>query len=58
MIYICKICGWTYDEATGAEECGIPAGTPFDALGEEFVCPQCAAEKQHIESIDSKEVIS
>ncbi len=58
MIYVCKICGRTYDEAIGADEYGIPAGTSFDQLNEEFVCPQCMAKKQFIEPQESTEVMS
>ena len=39
--YVCDICGWEYDEEIGCEELGIPAGTKFEDLPEDFVCPLC-----------------
>lgn len=45
MTYICDLCGWTYDEAVGDPDNNIPAGTKFEALPEDFVCPLCGAAK-------------
>ena len=41
--YICDVCGWEYDPAVGAE--GIPAGTPWEQVPEDFVCPLCGVGK-------------
>ncbi len=43
--YVCNICGWTYDEAEGYPEGGIVAGTKFEDLPEDFVCPLCGVGK-------------
>lgn len=43
--YICKLCGYIYDEAAGIPESGIPEGTPFSDLPEDFVCPLCGVGK-------------
>ena len=45
--YVCDVCGWEYDEAVGDPEQGIEPGTPFDALGDAFVCPLCGVDKDH-----------
>ena len=45
--YVCDICGWEYDEALGAPEHGIPAGTKFDDLPEDFECPLCGVGKDN-----------
>ena len=45
MKYVCALCGWTYDEAEGAEEYGIAPGTKFEDLPVDFVCPFCGASK-------------
>ena len=45
MKYVCSICGWEYDENVGDEELGIDAGTAFDELDEDFVCPVCGVGK-------------
>jgi len=43
--YCCDICGWEYDEAIGDPDNGIPAGTKFADLPEDFECPLCRAGK-------------
>ena len=34
--YICGVCGFEYDPAEGDPEHGIPAGTPFDDLPDDW----------------------
>ncbi len=41
--WICDVCSYVYDPAEGAE--GIPSGTPFEQLPEDWVCPVCGADK-------------
>jgi rubredoxin len=41
----CTICGYVYDPAVGDPEHGVKAGTPFEALPEDWVCPVCGAGK-------------
>ena len=45
MKYVCEVCGWVYDEEEGFED--IEAGTKFEELPEDFVCPLCAADKSN-----------
>ena len=45
--YACDICGWEYDEAVGDPDNGIPAGTKFADLPEDYACPLCCAGKSH-----------
>ena len=45
MKYVCDVCGWVYDESKGSPENGIPAGTKFSDLPEDFVCPLCGVGK-------------
>ena len=40
--YQCPECGYQYDEAEGDAFLGYPAGTAWEALPEDFVCPDCA----------------
>ena len=44
--YVCSICGYVYDEAEGAPEAGISAGTLWENVDEDFVCPLCGAAKE------------
>lgn len=43
--YVCSVCGFTYDPEKGLPELGIPAGTPFEELPEDFTCPVCGVSK-------------
>lgn len=47
--YVCSICGYVYDPAQGDSENGIPPGTSFDDLPEDWVCPVCGADKSEFE---------
>ena len=41
--YCCDVCGYEYDPAKGED--GIPAGTPFEKLPDDWSCPVCGASK-------------
>lgn len=43
--YICTVCGFIYDEAVGIPSAGIPAGTKWDDLPKDWICPLCGASK-------------
>lgn len=43
--YVCSVCGYVYDEEKGIPEAGIAAGTAWDDLPEDWVCPLCGATK-------------
>ncbi len=43
--YVCSGCGYEYDPATGDPEAGVSPGTMFDALPEEWICPDCGESK-------------
>ncbi len=45
MKYVCDICSYLYDPANGDPENGVAAGTAFEALPDDWVCPECGAEK-------------
>ena len=45
----CSVCGFIYDEAEGLPEEGIESGTPWEAIPEEWVCPDCGATKDAFE---------
>lgn len=44
--YSCDLCGYEYDPVEGDPDNGIPPGTPFEDLPEDWVCPICGAEKE------------
>ena len=45
----CTICGYEYDPALGDPENGIPPGTPWDDLPEDWLCPDCQMPKEDFE---------
>jgi flavin reductase (DIM6/NTAB) family NADH-FMN oxidoreductase RutF/rubredoxin len=48
--YVCKVCGYTYDPAEGDPDHNVPAGTPFEKLPEDWVCPVCGVGKDEFEA--------
>lgn len=38
-------CGWVYDPAQGDPDHGVPPGTAFDDLPDDWVCPSCGRGK-------------
>ena len=49
---MCLICGFIYDESAGLPEEGIPAGTKWDDVPVNWVCPECGARKEDFELIE------
>lgn len=45
--YTCSICGFQYDPEEGDPALGIPPGTPFEDLPEDYKCPICNAGKDY-----------
>ena len=43
--YVCDVGGYEYDPEVGDPENGIPAGTAFEDLPEDWVCPLCSVGK-------------
>lgn len=43
--YICNGCGYEYNPAVGDPENDVQPGTLFEALPEEWICPECGEEK-------------
>ncbi len=43
MRYECVLCGYVYDPAIGDPDSNIPAGTRFDDLPTDWICPDCGA---------------
>jgi flavin reductase (DIM6/NTAB) family NADH-FMN oxidoreductase RutF/rubredoxin len=52
MKYRCVLCGYIYDPEQGDPSQGVAAGTPFDKLPENWVCPVCGAPKEQFEKVD------
>ena len=48
----CTVCGYIYDPANGDPDTGVSAGTPFEKLPEDWVCPLCGAPKDMFEKTE------
>ena len=57
--FVCDVCGYVYDPEVGDPDSGIAAGTAFEDIPEDWVCPICGvgkgdfspAEDQNIRSL-------
>ena len=47
--YRCTVCGYIYDPELGDDDGGIAAGTAFENLPDDWVCPLCGAGKDAFE---------
>lgn len=47
--WICVICGYIYDPAVGLPDQGVAAGTAFESLPEDWICPECGSPKSSFE---------
>jgi rubredoxin len=50
--YRCRFCSHVYDENLGDPDSGISAGTLFEDIPEDWVCPECGAAKSDYELIE------
>lgn len=50
--WLCIICGFIYDEKLGLSSEGIPAGTPWEAIPDDWKCPECGVGKSDFEMIE------
>jgi rubrerythrin len=44
-LWICKVCSMIYDPAVGDPDSGIAAGTRFEDIPADWICPICGARK-------------
>ena len=47
----CTVCGYVYDPAEGDTDSGIAAGTAFEDLPDDWVCPDCGVTKDMFEKV-------
>jgi rubredoxin-NAD+ reductase len=53
--WLCIVCGLIYDEALGWPQDGILAGTRWEDVPEDWVCPECHVGKADFEMLDISE---
>ena len=49
--YRCIACNYVYDPAVGDPDRGIPPGTPFEDIPDDWKCPVCGAAKDMFDEI-------
>lgn len=49
--WMCLLCGYLYDEATGSPDEGIPPGTRWEDVPPNWACPECGARKEDFEMV-------
>ena len=50
--WICTSCGFIYDPVEGDPDGGIPGGTAFEEIPDDWFCPVCGARKKDFEPYD------
>ncbi len=50
--YRCTVCGYIYDPEKGDPDSEIPAGTPFEELPDDWICPVCGVTKDQFEKVE------
>lgn len=51
--YLCKVCGYIYDEAEGDTDSGLAPGTRFEDIPDDWYCPLCLVKKSDFVLIDN-----
>jgi rubredoxin len=46
-IFVCDVCGYEYNPATGDADNGIAPETPFESLPDNWGCPLCGVDKSN-----------
>mgnify|MGYP000237765945 CR=1 FL=1 len=44
--YVCDVCGYIYDEEIGDPDNGVEAGTKWEDVPEDFLCPLLRSRKR------------
>ena len=50
--YVCSVCGYIYDPSIGDPDNGIPPGTAFEDISNNWTCPECGAGKDEFEELE------
>lgn len=50
--YVCDVCGYIYDEEIGDPDNGVEAGTKWEDVPEDFLCPFCGVGKDEFSEVE------
>lgn len=56
--YVCVVCGFIYDPAVGIPEDDIAPGTPFEAIPDDWECPDCGVSKADFELLEDARFVA
>ena len=48
----CIICGYIYDPEIGDPDNDVDPKTAFEQISDDWVCPECGADKEDFEKIE------
>jgi rubredoxin len=48
--FVCMLCMHVYDESLGDPDSGLPPGTLWEDIPDDWRCPKCGAAKEYFES--------
>ncbi len=48
----CTACTYVYDPEVGDPDNGVPPGTPWEKVPEDWVCPLCGVSKDMFEEVE------
>ena len=49
---VCDTCGYVYDPEKGDPDNDVPAGTKWEDVSEDWVCPVCGADKSDFSPVE------
>jgi rubredoxin len=55
--WVCSVCDYEYSEEAGDLATGIPPGTPFEDLPDDWRCPECGVGKEAFVRVDEVEEV-
>lgn len=47
--FVCMLCMYVYDESVGDPDSGLPPGTLWEDIPDDWCCPKCGAAKGYFE---------
>lgn len=50
--WVCVVCGLVYDEALGLPEEGLPPGTRWSDVPDDWCCPDCGVGKDDFQKFE------
>ena len=51
--YLCRVCGFIYDEAEGDPDGGLSPGTRYEDIPDDWECPDCGVSKADFELLEA-----